>query len=224
MTSQNSHDDIRRMTLEQVRQHMLVLVSQENYNHHRIGLLYNHVVDNGLAEATGYKNAQAYFAEHVKALSRAALAMYGAVAKAFNASACTKYGVSALSLLRTYEEAASITSDPNEPGPTPIDVPNEQGVVQPKPFSACTVEDLRKALQFKRQPTSSKPLSDGEMAQVQGYREAVTSRFPATSPVRVSVRNRKGQALVTFKDVPLADVDKLTEALMDGALPVRSVA
>lgn len=224
MTSQNSHDDIRRMTLEQVRQHMLVLASQENYNHHRIGLLYNHVVDNGLAEANGYKNAQAYFAEHVKVLSRAALTLYGAVAKAFNASACTNYGVSALSLLSTYEEAAGITSDPNEPGPTPIEVPDEHGGVQSKPFSACTVEDLRKALQLKRHPTSSKPLSEGERAQVQGYREAVTSRFPATSPVRVSVRNRKGQALVTFKDVPLADVDKLTEALMDGTLPVRSVA
>jgi hypothetical protein len=224
MNPQNNPDDIRRMTLEQVRQHMLVLISQENYNHHRIGLLYNHVVENKLAEANGYKNAPVYFAENVKVLSRAALAMYGAVAKAFNATACTKYGVSALSLLSTYEEAAGITSDPNEPGPTPIEVPNKQGVVQSKPFSACTVEDLRKALQLKRSPTSSKPLSDGEMAQVQVYREAVSSRFPSTSPVRVSVRNRKGQALVTFQDVPLADVDTLTEALMDGALPVRSVA
>jgi hypothetical protein len=224
MTSQNSAEEIRRMTLEQVRQHMLVLISQEDYNHHRIGLLYNHVVDNKLAEASGYKNAQAYFAEHVKVLSRSTLATYGAVAQAFNAVACTKYGVSALSLLRTYEEAAGITSDPDEPGPTPIEVPGAPGAVQSKPFSACTVEDLRKALQLKRKPASSKPLPEGELAQVQVYREAVASRFPATAPVRVSVRNRKGQALVTFQDVPLADVDKLTEALMDGAQPVRAVA
>ncbi|WP_225412270.1 hypothetical protein [Stigmatella hybrida] len=224
MTSQTSTEEIRRMTLEQVRQHMLVLVSQENYNHHRIGLLYNHVVENQLAEASGHKSAQAYFAEHVKVLSRSALAMYGAVAKAFNAAACTRYGVTALSLLITYEEAAGLTSDPNEPGPTPIEVPNAHGVVQSKPFGACTVEDLRKALQLKRKPSSSKPPSEGELARVEVYREAVASRFPATSPVRVSVRNSKGQALVTFKDVPLDDVDRLTEALMDGAQPVRAVA
>jgi hypothetical protein len=211
------------MTLEQVSATMLALLAEENYNQHRIGQLYNYVVKNKLAEAQKYKNAQEYFAQHVKALSRATLAAYGAVAKAFSAAHCTQYGVSALSLLLTYEEAADITRHADDPGLTPIEVPGENGAVQSKLFGNCTVEDMRKALQRKRKPSSSKPLPEADMAHFQHYRTVVTSKFPKDTPVRVSVRNLKGKALVSFMYVPMDEVGTLTEALLDGVPPLRSV-
>ena len=96
----NKNDDIQGMTLAQVLSTVLALLAQENFNQHRIGQLYNYVVKNLLAEGAGYRNAQEYFAKHVKALSRATLALYGAVAADFNAAMCAQYGVVALSLLR----------------------------------------------------------------------------------------------------------------------------
>jgi hypothetical protein len=96
-------------------------------------------------------------------------------------------------------------------------------VVQSKPFSDCSVKDLRKALQRKRRPTSSAPLPSADIALVDQYRKAVTSHFPAHAPVRVSVRNVSGKAIISF-DVPLAQVDTLTEALINGLPSVRSAA
>jgi hypothetical protein len=40
----------------------------------------------------------------------------------------------------------------------------------------------------------------------------------------VDVRNLKGTVVISFKDIPLAQVEQLTEALVDGVSPVRIVA
>ncbi len=47
-------------------------------------------------------------------------------------------------------------------------------------------------------------------------------RPSAKTPVPVSVRNLNGQAAISFKDIPLAHVDLLTEALT-GRLPLLRV-
>ena len=83
------------------------LLRQENVNHYRIGLLYNHAVEHELAQARGYKDAPSYFADHLQEISRATLAMYGAVADDFEEAVCMRYGVTCLSLLLTYEELVS---------------------------------------------------------------------------------------------------------------------
>jgi hypothetical protein len=41
--------------------------------------------------------------------------------------------------------------------------------------------------------------------------------------VRVSVRNSSGLPVISFKDVPLSQVDKLTEALLVGMPALRKV-
>ena len=56
------------------------LLAQEHSNHHRIGQLYNYIVDNRLAEKAGFKDARAYLSQEVAALSQASLSTYGAVA------------------------------------------------------------------------------------------------------------------------------------------------
>jgi hypothetical protein len=211
------------MTLEQVRQAMLGLMAQENTNHHHMGQLYNYVVNTKLAEAAGYKDARAWCSEHLVDLSQAALTMYGAVAGAFSEPVARRFGVTCLALLLTYEEAADLEVNHEEPGSTLIDVPNEEGHVASKPFAQCSVEEMRRALQRKRKPTSSKPLPPEAVALADQYREAVTSRFPKGTLIKLQVRNHKGKAVVDLKGIPLDQMLRLAEAITSELPPVREV-
>ena len=82
-----------------------------------------------------------------------------------------------------------------------------------KAFSECTVNEMRKALQAKRKPTSSKPLPESDVELANQYREVVTKRFPQGSRVRLQLRNDKGTPVVDINNVPLADMGKLGAAL-----------
>jgi hypothetical protein len=212
------------MTLEEVRVAFLALVAEENTNHHRMGQLYNDVVDRMLAESAGYKTALDFFLTQVKDLSRATLVSYGAVARNFTETVATQFGVTRLSLLLTYKEAAGIPLNHDEPGGMVIEVPDHTGALVSKPFSACSVQELRLALQRKRRPTSSTPLPSTDLQLVEQYRKAITNHFPTHSPVRVSVRNLSGKAVISFKDIPLEEVESLTEALLNGLPSVRHAA
>jgi len=211
------------MTLAQVHQAMLGLMAQESINHHQMGQLYNHVVKKELAEKAGYKDAKAWFSEHLVDLSEAALRMYGAVAGAFSEEVARRFGVTCLSLLLTYEEAADMEANHEEPGPTLIEVPGPNGQVEARPFSQCSVEQLRKAIQRKRKPASSKPLPPGSVERGEQYEAALKARFPTGTPVQVQVRNLKGKAVVDFKGIPLEQVNKLIEALTAELPPVPEV-
>ena len=212
------------LTLQEAHDEFCQLVGTENANHHRMGMLYNHVVKHKLAEKAQYKNALAYFTKHIKAVSRTTLLTYGAVARSFNEQVTTEFGVTRLSLLLTYKEVADIQVNSAEPGPTTIEVPNNDGVVALKPFRDCSVEELRKAIQRKRKPSSSKPLPPEVMAQVEAYREAVITRFPEDIPARVDARNHTAGVLISFKDIPLSQLDGLAEILMDRVYSFHEVA
>jgi hypothetical protein len=69
----------------------------------------------------GYKNAKAWFSQHLVDLSQPALKMYGAVAEAFSEEVARRFGVTCLSLLLTYEEAADMEANHEELGPTLIE-------------------------------------------------------------------------------------------------------
>ncbi len=211
------------MTLEEAGAAFLALATAENSNHHHMGQLYNYVVDTQLAENAGHKSALDFFVSKVKDLARSTLVSYGAVARNFTEEVTLQFGVTRLTLLLTYKEAAGLELNHNEPGTMLIEVPGDNNTVVSKPFSDCSVQDLRKALQRKRRPTSSTPLPATDLALVDQYRTAVTSHFPAHAPVRVSVRNLSGKAIISF-DVPLEQVDTLTEALINGLPSVRNAA
>jgi hypothetical protein len=207
------------MTLEQVYTALLQLIEEEVNNHYRMGQLYNHVVTYGLAEAAGFKNAQDYFTQKFHQVSHSALYMYGRVARGFRAEACHEFGITRLSLLLTYEEAAGIKVDHDEPGGTFIEVPGAKGEVKPRLFSECTVEDLRKAIERRRKPSSSKPLPPEDVALANQYISAVSARFKKDDPIRMKVHNHKGTAVVDFTYVPLSQVLEMAEALL--AQPMR---
>ncbi len=205
---------VQDMTLEQVRVAMLQLMAEENINHHRMGQLYNYVVDRKLAELAGFKDAQDYFRQNLRDLAQSTLSMYGAVAHAFSEEIARRFGITCLYLLLGYKKAAGIQVDHEQPGGTLIEVPDKKGAVTSKPFSECTVEDMRKALQHKRQPSASTPLTPEDVAMADQIGEAVTSRFVKGDPIRVQLRSIEGTAVLDIKAIPLAKVEQLKEALV----------
>jgi hypothetical protein len=126
-----------------------------------------------------------------------------------------RFGVTCLYLLLGYKEAADLDIHRQEPGPTPIEVPDEKGHVTVKPFGQCSTDEMRRALRRKRKPASSKPLPPEAEARAERYSEAVARRFPKGQGTRVQVRvrNEKGKAVLDFKGVPLEQVGHLIEAL-----------
>ncbi len=224
MSKQNTMPNpYQGLTKEQALETMRQLVAEETRNHVLMGLLYNYLVDSKLLKGTQFKSPLDYICSNIQEVSRAALLAYGAVARAFTQQVCAQFGVYRLRYLLTYKDAAKIELNHDELGGTLIMVPDKNGEVKPKPFADCSVEDMRQALQHLRQGDSSTPIPDKERALVDQYREAVIGRFPQGTPVRVQLRSHKGQTVVDFKSIPVLQVEKLTEALLDQLYPVHEV-
>jgi hypothetical protein len=224
MSSKNSSSNpYQGLTRDQALDMMRELLAQENLNHFHVGLLYNYVVESDLLEGSKYKTALDFFCDTIQEVSRSALSTYGAVARDFNREVCARFGITRLQLLITYKKAAKIELNHDEPGGTFILAPGENGELVPKLFANCSVEDLRKALAHLRSPTEGKPIPEEDRARYDRYRKGVTDRFPKGSPVRVLMRNSEGKGLITFKDIPLSEVDKLVETLLDYLHPVHQI-
>ena len=206
-------------TLEQIRAEMLHLMAAENVNQYRLGQLYSYVVDNELAEKKGFQDAPTYFREHLADLSTASLIAYRAVVKSFREPVAVRFGMTCLHLLTIYREAANVKVNPEEPGPTLIEVPGKKGEVTKKPFSACSVDEMRRAIRLKRKPASSQPVPAEDVAQVEKYRAALKGQFTHGSDVQVKVHNKKGNSVFDIQNIPVAEVETLILALMDHLPP-----
>lgn len=210
------------MTLDQACEALLELAAQQHTNHFRIGQIYNYVVREKLAEKHAKKSAQEYFSEHVKTLSQAVLSTCGAVAQSFTEAACTRYGVYNLHALLAYAKASNFKPSADEPGPTPIPVPQENGPVVEKPFSECSVEELKLAVKHKRAQIPAQP-SPEEMVRIQAVRDSIAKLFSEeSSRTRVNSRVYLGTAYVTVQDVPVKELERLAEALMEGLVSAVS--
>ncbi|WP_257453097.1 hypothetical protein [Archangium lipolyticum] len=223
MVQTNGGNTLSELTLEQVADSIRTYLRQGNAGHYNIGLLYNHTVDNQLAEKNGYESAQAYFSQHFEELSQATLTRYGTVAREFTEEACGMYGVMKLITLRTYLQVAELQFAAGEPGATPIDVPEEGGIVKQKPFAECSLEELRQAVKHKRNPTrATMPTTDAD--RVEFMRQCFSRHFAKGTRVQLKTNFQRGKTLLTIQGVPLDDVERLMEALMDGFQPqlVRS--
>ncbi len=203
------------LTKEQVLETMRQLAADGTRNQLNMGLLYNYLVDSKLLADTKYKRPVDFICDNIHEISRAALVVYGAVARAFNQQVCARYGIYRLRYLLTYKDATQLQLNHQEPGDTVILMPQKEGgEVKPKRFSDCTVDELRLAVQHARQkPTTLIPPE--HRALVDQYREAVVHRFPQGSPVRVQLRTHKGEVVVDFRSIPVLQVSKLTEALLE---------
>ncbi len=212
------------LTLEQVRDSILGHLAEGNAGHYKIGRLYNYAVANGLAEKNGYSSAQDYFSQQITELAQATLSRYGTVARHFSEDSCRKYGVVKLSTLLTYANLPpSIPLEPGEPGSILIDVPPEEaGAMVTKPFVECSAEELKRAVKHKRQPAGNTlPASDA--ARVQFLRDSFSRYFAQGARVQLKTSLQRGKTLLTIQGVPLEQVERLMEALLDGLQPVHPV-
>jgi hypothetical protein len=211
------------LTLQQSLDTMRQLVADETHNHVLMGLLYNYIVDSKLLDGSNFKSPLDFICENIHEVSRSALLAYSAVARAFNQQVCAQFGVTRLRTLLTYKDAAKIELNSEAPGDTLILVPDKKGEVKPRRFADCSVEEMRQALARLREATPTTPIPAADRALVDQYRVAVTGRFPQDSSVRVQLRKHKGNSVVDFRGIPVAQVDKLTEALLEHLYPAREV-
>jgi hypothetical protein len=210
------------MTLDQVASTVNGLVKQGSTAAHQIGTLYNYVVSRRLAEAAGYKTAQVFFNLAVRALSQATLSTYGAVARNFSEEVCTQYGVYHLRALLRYVEASGVAPG-TDPGSLLIDVPVEGDKVSPKPFSACSVDEVERATRAKRAPPEATvPVSD--KARLLFLADSLTRQFNGVAQVRFSSKSEEGQTLLNLQGVPMGEVPRLIQALQEGLAAQPSLA
>lgn len=213
----NSSSRFSGWTLEQARDAILAHLKEGNAGHYNIGCLYNYIVDNKLAEEK-YESAQAYFSQHIQELSQSTLTRYGAVAREFTEEACREHGVMKLHTLRAYTKAANIKPTAGEPGLTPVEVPGEGEAVTQKPFAECGLEELRQAVKHKRKPSQA-DIPSTDAARLQFMRESFSRHFAKGARVELKTSVQRGKTLLTIQGVPLEDVERLMEALMEGVQP-----
>lgn len=214
----NASSGLLTLTLEQVREAIRAHLKEGNAGHYNIGRLYNHVVDNKLAEQKKYESAQVYFNQHIQELSQSTLTRYGAVARDFTEEACRTYGVTKLYTLRTYAKGAGIQLTSGDPGLTPIDVPREGGKVEQKSFAQCSLDELSQAAKHKRKPSRA-TMPDTDAARIQFLRDSFSRHFAQGGRVQLKTSIQGGETLLTIQGVPLAQVERLMEALLDGFQP-----
>jgi hypothetical protein len=106
----------------------------------------------------------------------------------------------------------------------PIEVPQEDGTVSTRPFAECSVAELKLAVMHKRQPASGSSLPVADGTRVENLRHTLAQRFSRNYRVKVEARVKRGKTFVSVMNVPLEELDTLTEALMDGMAPPLRVA
>ncbi|WP_224241523.1 hypothetical protein [Hyalangium gracile] len=215
----NSNDVIPNpyegLTQEQALETMRQLVKDETRNHIRMGLLYNYLVDSKLLEGSKqYKSPLDFICDNVEEVSRTSLQDYGMVARAFREEVSTRYGISRLRLLLNYKDATKLELDYQEPGTTPIQVPDKKGEVKLKLFADCSVEELRQALRHVREQEPGTPFPPEDRAVVDGYREAIMRSVPRGSPMRVQLARYKDESVMEIRYIPLGQVNHLIEGLL----------
>ena len=202
------------LTLDEIKNVINDLARQGSTFQYQIGVLYNHIVSRKLAELAGFGTAQAYFNQHVKALSQSTLGNYGMVARSFTVDTCTQYGMYRLRVLLRYLEAISAVV-PEDPGPLLIDVPQDDGKVVAKPFADCSMDDVERATRAKRSgPNVRVPVAD--QARLLFLADSIHTRFEGVAEVRFTSRSKEGKTLISLQDVPMAELARLTQALQDG--------
>jgi hypothetical protein len=201
------------MTLEQITTTMISLAQQGSVAAHQVGTLYNHVVDRKLADLAGYGDARSYFNKHVKVLSQTTLSLYGSVARKFSEEVCAQYGMYRLRALLSYAEATG--TQLGDPGPTVIDVPQDDDTVVRKPFAECSVDEVERATRAKKAPEKvSVPLPD--RARLLFMEDSLRRNFDGVSPVRLTSRSDGTQTFINLQDVPMTQVPLLMRALQEG--------
>ncbi len=170
----------------------------------KAGDYYNRILDQKLAEKSGYRHARDFFSTRFKDVSQSTLSHYGAVARTFSERVATTYGVWRLSALLTYEKLARLEPLDTDPESVFVQVPGDH---EPRAFADCHRTDLLKAIQqLKRH--SGQPVPPDEEALLQRLHQALGEH----SPIALTSRQGREGTLVVFT-LALKEVTSLLDVL-----------
>jgi hypothetical protein len=181
----------------------------------QMGLMYNHAVNNKLAQQAGYKNAWDYLGRHVKGLTKLTLERYGVENLLWSAEVTLKYGYDRLYALDHYIWRRGVTAPSGDPGRMLIRVPQWDGTDAMKTFADCNLEELRRAARNRRsKPKPRVPVTDEVRWLYLDH--SIHESYQELASVRTDMRYEDGKVLVTLKDVPLRAMEQLIKAIRMG--------
>jgi hypothetical protein len=170
----------------------------------RTGLYYNRIIEQKLAEKSGYRHARDFVASRFKHVSQATLSHYGALARAFSEDTAARYGASLLCALLTYEKLTGLQLPQGDPGSVIVQVPGES---DPRTFADCNRSEVLKAIQALKKH-SGEPMRADEAALLQRLHQALGDDHP----IALSSRQGKEGTVVVFT-LALREVTSLLEVL-----------
>jgi hypothetical protein len=204
-----------RSELELARTNINQLVNQVSGAQWQLGIIYNYIVSARLAEAVGYKSAWDYLSRSVNGISRTSLSMYSNVAAYITREFVARYGMERIRAWLNYQRATRASIPWTDPGGILMRVPLDGGWHKTKPLSDCNVDEVRRTTRAVRnRPKTRVAVTDAVRSLFLG--ESVSQHFKDVAAVRFNVRSQDGKALITLADVPVAEVERLIQALQTG--------
>ncbi len=184
--------------LDKECQAILELLAQEEDEHWQIGVHYNRIVDQRLAQAAGFKNAQEFVSQRLGGISQPTLTLYGTIAKAFPEEVAKKYGSTLLGQLITYEKLSKAQLPKGDPGPITIKVPNKDGSTSNKNFADCSLEQMREAVHQLHSPAKEKPIPAEDRRLIEALEKTMDRQLGGGTPLTMHARRGKPDTLITF--------------------------
>jgi len=201
---------------ELIRQHTARMYAEL----YRIGRICNELVAQGVAGSNTYSGVAPHLIPRLKELTRQELYSAFEVARLFREEDCAKYGPRRLRLLTEYMLKFQLPLIPQDPAFTLIAVPDEEGTLQRKPFCECTEEELCRALTRSRPRRRGRPLR-AEAYCVQRLRDGLQKRLIQGPWKRVPASVHEGRLHISFRNVPVAELEPLVGALLESLEPLH---
>ncbi len=174
LTQQNS-DRYLSLTLDQARERIRMLLSNEECNAWDIGDLLNEIEKQGLARTKGYGKTRAWLdAEVPEAQGKTStLYRYADVASNYTKKHVEAWGVTRLACLNVYDREVLGKPASEDPGERELQIVQEDGSTLAKKFRDCTVEELRLSNQRRKKTANGK----GRTAKTRPKNEAPSIRI-----------------------------------------------
>ncbi len=198
------------LTFEAAVAQMHVLFRDESSTQWKIGQLYNHIIDNKLAEKNGHRYAREFFGKEFGNVGRSTLVLYGSVAGAFTEVATQSYGVSNLGRLLTYLKLSKQGLIEGDPGEFMVNLPQLDGSVIPKRFADCSREDMANAIRALRLRRSL-PGSDAE--RLERIQQALVEKLGEDTKVTLKGTWNGSDTVLTLTHVTLSELRAVAEVL-----------
>jgi len=144
--------------------------------------------------------------------------MYSNVAAYITRDFVARYGTERIRAWLNYQRAIRATTPLTDLGGILLRVPLEGGWSKTRPLSDCNVDEVRRTTRAGRdRPKTRVAVTDAVRTLFLG--ESVSQHFKDVKDVaaiRFNVRNKDGKAFVTLADVPVAEMERLLQALLAG--------